>query len=46
VNVNQAAAVLNRGGDAPVWLQQAVAGGDRAVARVDDAAAAVARRLA
>ncbi len=46
VNVNQAAAVLNRGGDVPVWLEQAVAGGDRAVARVDDAAAAVARRLA
>ena len=45
VNVNQAAAVLNSGGDAPVWLERAVAGGDRAVARVDAAAAAVARRL-
>ena len=46
VNLNQAAAVLNRGGDAPVWLEQAIAGGDRAVARVDTAAAALARRLA
>ena len=46
VNVNQAAAVLNSGGDAPVWLEQAIAGGDRAVARVDSAAAALARRLA
>ncbi len=45
-NVNQAAAVLNSGGQAPVWLELAVAGGDRAVARVDQAAAAVARRLA
>ena len=45
VNVNQAAAVLNSGGAAPVWLEQAVAGGDRAVARVDTAAAALARRL-
>ena len=44
-NVNQAAAVLNGGGQVPVWLEQAVAGGDRAVARVDRAAAAVARRL-
>lgn len=46
VNLNQAALVLNSGGQAPVWLQQAVAGGDRAVARVDQAAAALARRLA
>lgn len=45
VNINQAAMVLNSGGQMPVWLQQAVAGGDRAVARVDQAAAAVARRL-
>jgi uncharacterized protein (DUF1778 family) len=45
VNVNQAAAVLNSGGTAPVWLEQAIAGGDRAVARVDAAAAALARRL-
>ncbi len=47
VNLNQAALVLNSGGQAPVWLlQQAVAGGDRAVARVDQAPAALARRLA
>ncbi len=46
VNLNQAALMLNSGGPAPVWLQQAVAGGDRAVARVDQAAAALARRLA
>jgi ribulose 1,5-bisphosphate synthetase/thiazole synthase len=46
VNLNQAALVLNSGGQAPVWLLQAVAGGDRAVARVDQAAAALARRLA
>ena len=45
VNLNQAAAVLNSGGDAPMWLEQAIAGGDRAVARVDTAAAALARRL-
>lgn len=46
VNVNQAAAVLNSGGDVPGWLERAIAGGDRAVARVDTAAAALARRLA
>ena len=46
VNLNQAALVLNSGGPMPVWLEQAVAGGDRAVARVDEAAAALARRLA
>ncbi len=38
--------MLNSGGKVPVWLQQAVAGGDRAVARIDQAAAALARRLA
>ena len=46
VNVNQAAAVLNSGGQVPVWLEQAVAGGERAVARVDAAATALIRRLA
>ena len=45
VNGTEAAAVLNSGGAASVWLEQAVAGGDRAVARVDTAAAALARRL-
>jgi len=45
VNVNQAVAALNSGGQAPVWLEQAVAGSDRAVARVDEATAALTRRL-
>jgi hypothetical protein len=46
VNLNQAVAALHSGAPAPAWLEQAVAGGDRAVARVDAAAAALARRLA
>jgi hypothetical protein len=37
--------VLHSGAPVPGWLEQAVAGADRAVARVDAAAAAVARRL-
>ncbi len=45
VNLNQAVAAINSGAPVPVWLEQAVAGGDRAVARVDEAAAAVARRF-
>ena len=45
VNVNQAVAALNSGGQVPVWLEQAVAGSDRAVARVDAATAALTRRL-
>ena len=45
VNVNQVAAALNSGGQAPVWLPRAVAGADRAVARIDTAAQALARRL-
>ena len=45
VNVNQAVAALNSGGQATVWLEQAVAGSDRAVARVDAATAALTRRL-
>lgn len=45
VNVNQAAAVLNSGGHAPAWLEQAVAGSNRAVARVDEATLALTRRL-
>lgn len=45
VNVNQAVAALNSGGTVPVWLEQAVAGSDRAVARVDEATAALTRRL-
>jgi len=46
VNVNQAARILNSDGDAPGWLEQAVAGGNRAVARLDAAAALLTRRLA
>ncbi len=45
-NVNQAVAALNSGQASPVWLERAVAGCERAVARLDEAAAAVARRLA
>ena len=45
VNVNQAVAALNSGGAAPVWLEQAVVGSNRAVARVDEATAALTRRL-
>jgi hypothetical protein len=46
VNVNQIAAALNSGGTAPVWLDRAVAGANRAVAAVDAAAQSVFRRLA
>jgi uncharacterized protein (DUF1778 family) len=45
VNVNQVAAVLNSGGTAPVWLEQAVAGANRALAAVDAAAQKLFRRL-
>jgi hypothetical protein len=45
VNVNQVAAALNSGGTAPVWLEQAVAGANRAVAAVDAAAQKLFRRL-
>jgi hypothetical protein len=45
VNVNQAVAALHSLGRAPLWLDQAVAGARRAVERVDEAAALVARRL-
>lgn len=45
VNVNQIAAVLNSGRRAPVWLPAAIAGADRAVARLGTAAQALARRL-
>jgi hypothetical protein len=45
VLVNQAVAAANSGAPVPGWFEQAVAGADRAVARVDAAAAAVARRL-
>ena len=45
VDVNQAVTALHRVGQAPVWLEQAVVGARRAVERVDEAAALVARRL-
>jgi hypothetical protein len=45
VNVNQVAAALNSGGSAPVWLDQAVAGANRAVAGIDAAAQKLFRRL-
>jgi hypothetical protein len=45
VNLNQIAAILNSGGQAPGWLEQAVAGGDRALERIDEAARLLARRL-
>ncbi len=45
VNLSQVAAVLNSGGQAPAWLEQAVAGGDRALERIDEAARLLARRL-
>ena len=44
VNVNQAVAALHSTGDAPVRLSRAVAGADRAVARVDAATRRVAGR--
>ncbi len=45
VNVNQAVAALHSVGQAPPWLEQAVAGARSAVKRLDEAAALVARRL-
>lgn len=45
VNVNQAVAALHSVGNAPFWLEQAVGGARRAVERVDQASALVARRL-
>jgi hypothetical protein len=45
VNVNQIAAALNSSGAAPVWLDRAVTGADRAVARLDAVAQRLARRL-
>lgn len=45
VNLNQVAAALNSGGEVPDWLQRAVAGGDRALTAIDEAARQLARRL-
>ena len=36
VNVNQGIAALHAGAGAPVWLQRAAAGCDRAVDRLDE----------
>ncbi len=45
-NINQVAAALNAQGRAiPVWLATAIAGAERTLARIDDAAALLARRL-
>jgi uncharacterized protein (DUF1778 family) len=43
--LNQVAARLNSGKEPPVWLDRAVALGERAVARVDDAAARISEQL-
>ena len=45
VNVDQGIAALHSGAGAPVWLQQAVAGCDRAVDRLDDVTLLLSRRL-
>jgi len=46
-NLNQIAAALNSGvTEPPVWLAAAVAGADRATARIDGAATQLRRRLA
>jgi hypothetical protein len=46
-NLNQIAAALNAGvTEPPVWLAAAVAGAERATARIDEAASALRRRLA
>ena len=45
-NLNQIAAALNSGvGEPPAWLAAAVAGADRATARIDEAAGLLTRRL-
>ncbi len=46
-NLNQVAAALNSGvTEPPVWLVAAVAGAERATARIDEAASVLRRRLA
>ncbi len=46
-NLNQIAAAMSAGvTEPPVWLAAAVAGGERATARVDEAASVLSRRLA
>ena len=46
-NLNQIAAAMHSGvSDPPVWLAAAVAGAERATARIDEAASVLRRRLA
>ena len=46
-NLNQIAAAMNSGApEPPVWLAAAVAGAERATARIDEAASQLRRRLA
>jgi len=46
-NLNQIAAAMNSGvSEPPVWLVAAVAGAERATARIDEAASLLSRRLA
>lgn len=46
-NLNQIAAAMNSGvSEPPVWLAAAVAGAERATARIDEAAGLLTRRLA
>lgn len=45
VNLKEVAAALGSGGHALDWLEQAIAGGDRALAQIDEAARVLARRL-
>jgi hypothetical protein len=46
-NLNQIAAAMNSGvTEPPLWLAAAVAGAERATARIDDAASVLRRRLA
>jgi hypothetical protein len=45
VNLNQIAARFNSGGKAPVWLPHVIAGGERVLAGVDEAAMVLCRRL-
>ena len=44
VNVNQGIAALHSGAGAPVWLQRAAAGCDRAVDRLDELASLLLQR--
>ena len=46
-NLNQIAAAMNSGStEPPVWLAAAVAGAERATAKIDEAARLLTRRLA